>query len=149
MPGSLVPLFREGTGAKPVPNGGAAARGRRGRAACPHGSRVADRDRNEAGPLVRLHAHQDASLTVALSVSDRLAHVGRRRYRLAVDVQNDVAGLELVARGAARIDLSDHDALPAIAGRRERQAKLRHVDPPWGGALLGVGARLTIPWQFA
>src|SRR5947209_17292808 len=120
MPGSLVSLFTGGDGPKPVPNGTPPPGGRKGKSGAPHSSRVTDRNRNEAGALVRLHAHQDASLAVALSVRDRLAHIGRRRHRLAVDVENDVAGLELIARRAVRIDLGDHDALAAIDRKSTR-----------------------------
>src|ERR1700719_92428 len=141
--------FQRGDGPKPVPSGVSPLLGRGMGAAYPVLiSRVADWNRNEPRSLVRFHPHQDASPAVVLGIGHRLAHVGWRGYRLAIDVENDVAGLELIARRAAGIDLSDHDALASVAGRRKRQTELRHIDAG-SGALLGVGARLTLLRQLA
>src|SRR5262249_9199843 len=67
------PSFSGRGRAEARPQRGATARGGEERHA-PVDSRVADRDRNEARPLVRLHAHQDAALAIALGVGDGFTH---------------------------------------------------------------------------
>src|SRR5689334_6068251 len=55
---------------------------------------VAERQRDEAGRAVDLHAHQNAMLALRLGVLQRLDDVARVADRLAADVEDDGADLE-------------------------------------------------------
>src|SRR5271169_5141536 len=118
-------VFIPGTGRSPSPKGAAAM------GATPSGaplwSCVADGNGDEAGRLSRLHPHQYGTFAAGLRVGHRLAHLGRGRDRLAVDVEDDVPGLEAVAGRAVGIDRSHHDAFAPAFRRCERQAESRHL----------------------
>src|SRR5208283_1867452 len=68
--------------------------------------------------------------------------------RLAVHVENDVAGLEAVAGGAVGIDLRHHDAFAAVTGRRQRQTEPGHL-ATGRLAFLAPGTLRPLPGQLA
>ena len=110
-------------------------------------SGVAERDGDKMRSVAGLHPHQHCFPAIGLSIRHGLADVGRGRDRLAIDIENEIAGPKTVACGAVLIDLRHHDAI-AVARRRQRQPQLGQ----FGGrrlALLGLGARLALLGQFA
>jgi hypothetical protein len=87
--------------------GRAEARPHRGRAAWgamsggpDFGSRIAERNRDKTRCLRRFHPHQHCLPALGLRIGYRFAHIGGGRHGLAVDVEDDVAGLDAVAGGA-------------------------------------------------
>ena len=94
-------------------------------------SAVADRQRDEAGVVTRLHPHQTVRLPSvrALPITLRTSAASNR---LAGDFEDHVAGREAVVGGdTGGIDAGDHHAFAAGArdarGRRQREAELAEI----------------------
>src|SRR5271168_4101662 len=78
-------VFIVGTGRSPSPMGAAAMGATRSGA--PLSSRVADGNGDEPRRLSRFHPHQYGTFAAGMRVGHRLAHLGRRRNQLAVDIE--------------------------------------------------------------
>ncbi len=66
--------------------------------------RVTQRHRHELRGVANLHPHQDVVLALRLRFLQRLDHVIAIGDRLAADVEDDVAGLEIPPRPRVRWD---------------------------------------------
>src|ERR1700691_5221766 len=88
-------VFILGTGRSPSPTE-AAAMGATV-TALPVTSCVAERNGDETRRLSRSHPHQYGTFAAGMRVGHRLAHLGRRRDELAVDIEDDIPALEAIA----------------------------------------------------
>ena len=101
-------------GPKPVPDGAAPLGGDQSERRTRSDSSVAERHRDKMRSLRGFHPHQYRLAAAGLRIGHGLAHVGRRGNRLAVDVEDHIAGLEALRRRCR----SDRPASPPRRRRR-------------------------------